>query len=128
MGEGHPLGGSVTADLRKKRVWDVGDFAEWLGVSHKQAKSILLRLDAEVGGMLLRRTRGANRGYWFFPSVLAKVKPEVFERVESLEARVGELEGRVDEYETTQRRILSQVGQNSRDIARLRPRRSSANA
>lgn len=114
------------AALRKKRVWKVSDFAAWVEISHKSAKSVLLCLDAELGGLLLRQSSGTNRGYWFFPAMLAKAKPELFEHIESLEQRLDDLEDAFSTMKTDQKRIVSQVGQNSRDVDRLKRTRRAA--
>lgn len=62
----------MTPRLRRKRVWDVADFAEHMQLSHWQAKALLKRLDEELHGMLLRKSGGKNRRYSFFPALLFK--------------------------------------------------------
>lgn len=112
--------------LRKKRLWTVADFAAWLGIKRKPALALLKRLDEELGSTLLMTSKGKKPEYTFFPALLAKAKPEIFERVEGLEMRVNELEERVGEISATQRRAIAQMGQNSRDIVRLQSRRPAA--
>jgi hypothetical protein len=112
--------------LRKKRLWNVADFAAWCGISHKQALSLLKQLNAETGGMLLRTSGGKKPEYTFFVAALAKVKPEIFERVDSLEARVDLLEEQMSERVVRERQIASQVGANSRDIVKLQRRPRAA--
>ena len=107
--------------LRRKRLWNVADFALFLGggTSHRQAKRLLLRWDRESGGRLLTPSEGrVNRRYEFAPAVLMKLHPEIFDRIESLEARVDELEEGVGELRGRQKRLGLQVGQNSADIAK----------
>lgn len=118
----------MTADLRKKRLWTAADFAEFLGggISPRAARALLKRWDAESGGRLLLPSSGTNRLFRFAPSMLLKLHPEIFDRVESLEARVEELEEEVSDVKAAQKRIVSQVGANSRDIAKIRSRRQSA--
>lgn len=112
--------------LRKKRLWNVSDFALWCGIGHKQALSLLKQLNAETGGMLLRTGNGKRPEYTFFVAALAKVKPEVFERVDSLEARVDNLEEQMSERVLRERQIASQVGANSREIVKLQRRPRAA--
>lgn len=112
--------------LRKKRLWNVADFAAWVGISHKQALTLLKQLNAETGGMLLRTGTGKRPEYTFFVAALAKVKPEVFERVDSLESRVDALEEHMTERVTRERQMASQIGQNTRDIVRLKAARKAA--
>lgn len=113
----------TASTVRRKRVWTVADFAEFLGIPPSTAKALLLRLDEELNGTLLIRSAGVNRRYQFFPALLAKAKPEIFERVESLEARVEQLADAQDALRTSQTMIAQQVGHNTRDIARLKARR-----
>jgi TolA-binding protein len=55
-----------------------------------------------------------------------KLHPELFDRIESLEGRVEDLEEELSETRAHQKRIVSQVGQNTRDIDRLKQRRPAA--
>lgn len=107
---------SIPAPLRKKRIWTVTDFATFMGVSSKSARAILKRLDREVGGMLLRKSEGKKPEYTFFPAMLAKAKPEVFERLETIESRVDEIEAEIETLRREQRMIVSQVGSNTRAL------------
>lgn len=109
-----------------KRVWTVADFAEWMGVPHRQARTILKRLNAELGGLLLQTNGGKKPEYTFLPSALAKAKPEIFERVQSLAVRVDELEETVESLRAAQKLIASQTAQNTRDIAKSRKARAAA--
>ena len=61
-----------------------------------------------------------------FVAALAKVKPEIFERVDSLEARVDSLEEQMSERVLRERQIASQVGQNTREIGKLQRRPRAA--
>jgi len=112
--------------LRKKRLWNVADFAAWVGISHKQALSLLKQLNAEAGGMLLRSGTGKKPEYTFFVAALAKVKPEIFERVDSLESRVDALEDQMEERVTRERQLAAAIGQNTRDIVKLARRPKAA--
>jgi len=107
--------------LRRKRLWTVADFAIFLGegTSPWKARTLLKRWNRESGGKLLMTSDGSvNRLYEFAPAVLMKLHPEIFDRIENLEARVDELEEGVGEIRARQRRLGSQVGQNSADIAK----------
>lgn len=95
-------------------------------LSHRQARELLKRLNEEVGGTLLRTTGGKKPEYTFFPAVLAKAKPEVFERLESLEEKVENLLEWREEQDGRTKRIVAQTGQNTRDIARIRSRERAA--
>jgi hypothetical protein len=112
--------------LRKKRLWNVSDFAEWIGVPRKAALALLKQLNTETGGMLLRTGTGKRPTYTFLVGALAKAKPEVFERVESLEGRVEQLEEHMAERVRREKLIAAQTGENTREIARLRTRRAAA--
>lgn len=114
-------------ELRRRPFWRVADFAAYTGFSHWQAKAILQRYDAELNGLLLRRSKGNNRLFVFAWRSLAKHDAGAFlddpletqSRVDALEDHVGDLDSRS--------RILgAQTGQNTRDINRMRERRVSA--
>lgn len=111
---------SALAALRRKRLWTAADFAAFLGddVSPRQARELLKRWDAESGGKLLMPSTGTNRLFRFAPAMLMKLHPEIFERIESLEFRVEELEEGLSDMRASQKRIVAQVGQNSRDISK----------
>lgn len=111
---------------RKRRVWKVADFAAHAGLSHGQAKRLLKRLDAKHGGRLLIPSEGANREYTFFPAVLSKLEPDLFSPIESVEFRLEEVEESVGELRADHRRIASQVGANTRQIAQLQLFRRTA--
>lgn len=104
---------------KKKRVWSVGDFAEHVGINHRQAKRLLQRLDREMKGRLLLPSEGANRQYKFVRAVLARARPEYFEDVESAEERIEELEEKVSEALRMLRMLGFQTGANSAAIAQL---------
>lgn len=124
------IGAHVTTTPRKKRVWSVQDFARHAygeddEAACRRARRFLMRLDAKHEHKLLLRTSGANRGYSFMPATLARLEPDLFEPVESLEFRVEAVEEKLDELTANERMIVSQVKQNSRDIAVMRMRRSN---
>lgn len=108
--------------LRKKRIWTVADFADFAGWHFLRARRFLIRMNDRHGGKLFLPRGGTNRPYEFYVATLAKLEPDLFEPIESLEMRVEELEESVSESRADQRRIASQVGQNTRDIARMRAR------
>jgi hypothetical protein len=105
---------------RKRRVWTVGDFAAHAGLSHGRALRLLKRLDDKHRGAVLIPSAGSNRSYTLFPATLARLEPDLFAPIESLEFRVEALEESADGMKLDQRRIVLQVGQNTRDIARIR--------
>src|SRR5690606_37787541 len=116
---------------RRRRIWTVADFAihayrEDSEPARRRARRHLKRLDAKHGGRLLIPSSGTNREYTFYPAVLARLEPDLFSPVESIEFRVDELEATVEEsFEelTSRQRIhAAQIAQNSRDIARLKVR------
>lgn len=113
--------------LRRKSLWTVGDFAAYAGISARQARRMLVAFDRELGGMLLRPSKGSNRRYSFFWAALAKHCPDAFvdDPIETL-TRTDRLEDRVDVAEVSLRAIAAQTGQNTRDIVRLRTRRPAA--
>jgi hypothetical protein len=117
----------IPAHLRKKRIWNVADFAEFTGLSHKAAKARLKTYNEQMNGMLLVPSRGANREYTFLPSVLARAISGLFDPIESLEVRVDELEDKVGELHQAQRIVAQQCGTNTRDIGKLRrPKHAAA--
>lgn len=105
--------------LRKKRVWNVSDFAEHAQISHGQAKRLLKKLDTKHAGKLLMPSDGANREYTFYPAVLSRLEPDLFSPVESIEFRLEEIEEKVDEHGANQKRIASQVGYLTRKVEQL---------
>lgn len=113
--------------LRRKPRWTVADFASYMGLSHKQAREMLKRYNEALGGMLLRTTAGANRGYTLFWAALAKHDPDAFlEDPIDQQRRIDVLEDGMSEAIAHQKIIVAQVGQNTRDIARMRRARSAA--
>lgn len=118
----------IPPHLRKKRIWTVADFAEFMSCSKWQARQLLKTYDREMKGMLIVRSDrdGSNRTFRFYPSQLARAFPQIFERVEGLGMQVDAIEDRVSELHQSQRVIVSQVGQNTRDIAKLKKVRSTA--
>lgn len=112
--------------LRKKRLWNVRDFAEWIGIPRKSALALLKQLDKETGGMLLRTGSGKRPTYTFLVGALARAKPEIFERVASLEGRVEQLEEHMAERVRRERMLAVQTGENTREIAKMARRRAAA--
>ena len=116
---------------RKKRVWTATDFAlhaydETTDAARRRALRLLKSLDAKHGGALLISTTRTNREFTFYPAALARLEPDLFTAVESLEFRLDAVEESIDEMKANERDIVAQVRQNSRDVARLRAVRSSA--
>ncbi len=110
---------------RKKRVWTASDFAEHAyretgDPARRRALRVLKRLDAKHGGALLIPSDGVNREFTFFPAALARLEPDLFTAIESLEFRVDALEEADEQRRANERDVVAQVRQNSRDIARLR--------
>lgn len=115
----------IPTKLRKKKVWDVEDFREFLGgdeagVSHWQARERLKTYDTQLGGKLLLRTQGTNRGYKFYPAALAKAFPELFESLEGVMVRLEDHEERLGDLFHQVRTLTSATAQNTRDIAKIR--------
>jgi len=115
----------VTPALARKRLWTVRDFAEFMGLSAKQARALLKKLNEEVGGMLLRSSGGRKPEYTLFPGSLKKAFPDLFVRLETLEARVDQIEERQEQTQQDLRRVAQQVGQLTRQVARLQSRRAA---
>jgi hypothetical protein len=117
---------------RRKRVWTVSDFARHAFDDEsepacRRARRFLKRLDDRHDGKLLIPSTGTNREFTFLPSVLARLEPDLFTPVESLEFRLDEAEEAIDTMKLDQRRIVAHVGQNTKDIGRLqRARRPAA--
>lgn len=109
----------------RKRIWDVGDFAAWMEISHKSALALLKTLNTECGGMLLRTTGGKRPTYTFFVGSLKRSKPEIFERIESLEGRVEQLEEQMSERTRREKLIAVQTSENTRKIAKLEIKRAA---
>jgi hypothetical protein len=106
--------------LKRKRLWTVSDFATWMGLTRKPAFALLKALDEELGGTLLRKSTGKKPEYSLIPALLAKSKPELFERVHGLELRIQSLEEWREEVDSTQRRTVAQVGYVTRCIEKLK--------
>ncbi len=112
---------------RKRRIWSVSDFAEHVGISHLRARRWLKRLDEKHGGRLLIPSTGMNRAFRLMPATLCKLEPDLFSPVESVEFRLDALEETTEALKLDQRRVIAQVGQNTRDIARIqRPKGAAA--
>lgn len=108
--------------LARKRVWNVADFATYAKMAHRRARRLLKRIDAKHGGQLLIPSEGTNREFTFYPAVLARLEPDLFTPVESIEFRLDLIEEDVAEAKRAAKIIAAQTGQNTRDIARLRSR------
>lgn len=105
---------------QKMRIWSVSQFAEHLGITHRQARERLKRLDAKHGGKVLLPSCGANRRYTVVVAALRRLEPDYFAPVEDVESRLEQMEETLDEVRRHLRMLGAQVGQNSRDIARRR--------
>lgn len=111
----------MTAPLARKRVWTVADFAKhaWNDDSEAaclRARRFLKRLDAKHHGKLLVPSDGANRMFTFYPALLAKLEPDLFTPVQSIEFRLEVLEDEVSEVKRHQKVVVGQVGANTRRI------------
>lgn len=126
----------IPAHLRRKRTWDVDDFAEFIGESHKVARARLQTFNEQMHGMLLVPSKGKNRRYTFSPALLAKAIDDgrlamaagLFDSIDALEMRVDTLEDHVGDIHAAHRIVASQTGQNTRDIATLKRGRARATA
>ena len=116
---------NVPEHLRRKRIWNVADFAEFAGLTHKVAKARLKTYNDQMNGMLLVPSRGANREYTFFPSLLARAFEGLFKPVDSLEFRVNDLEGKIEDMHQAHRIVAVQTGVNTNEIGRLKRRRAA---
>lgn len=109
--------------LRRKALWGVSDFAAYLGVSMQRARRLLLHYDRSLGGMLLRPSRGANRGYTFFWAMLARHHAEAFlDDVLETEQRIDTLENAQEEMGAKLRSLGAQTTQNTKDVALIKRR------
>jgi len=116
----------VTPDLRKKRIWNVADLAKFLGWHFLRARRFLLKLNAKHGGQLFLARGGENRPYTFYVATLARLEPDMFAPIESIEVRLDEVEEGLGEVRSDLRRTALQTGANTRDIAKLRSRTPAA--
>lgn len=115
----------MTPALRKKRVWTVADFAvhafnDDSDAACRRARRMLIRMNAKHGGALLIPSEGTNRKYEFLRAVLARLEPDYFTPVESIELRLDTLEDEQGSLRADQRRIVGTVGQHTRDIEALK--------
>lgn len=113
---------------RRQRIWSCATFAlHAYGTDSPaactRARRFLLRLDARHGGRLLIPSEGTNRRWTFYPARLFSLEPDLAAPVESLEFRLDELDEAIDEIRSNERAIVSQVRQNSRDVASMRAKR-----
>lgn len=114
--------------LRRKPLWRISDFALYMGLSHGQARAMLLRYNAELLGTLLRASDGAaNRVWTFFWRSLAKHAPEAFldDPIET-QARLDHHDEQLEVLHTSQRVIASTVGGHTREIEKIKRSRRSA--
>jgi hypothetical protein len=116
---------------RKLRVWNASLFALHAfgddgDAARRRALRVLKRIDAKHAGALLIVTEGTNREFTFYPATLARLEPDLFTAVESLEYRIDAVEEAIDELKANERATVSQVLQVSRDIAKLRSSRGRA--
>lgn len=107
--------------LRRKTFWSVADFAAYTGATFWESKRRLQRWNEELGGMLLRPSRGRNRRYTFAWRAVARQFPEAFDEdpIDVL-TRVDAIEDDVAVVKRAQHMLASQTGQNTRDIAKMR--------
>lgn len=116
---------------RKKRVWTVSDFAQYAysdasPQACRRARRFLQTLNTKHGGTLLIPSAGTNREYTLLPATLARLERDLFEAIETLEARLDAAEDAIDSVRTDQRDIVAQTRQNARDVAQLRRQRQKA--
>lgn len=116
--------------LRKQRVWTVALFAKHAydddsPPACRRARRFLKKLDAKHHGRLLIPTDGANREFTFLPSVLARLEPDLFTPIASVEFRLEAVEEDVGELRASQRRTIGQVGYLSREVTKLQKRQTT---
>lgn len=83
-------------------------------------------LNTKHDGQLLIPSAGTNREYTLLPATLARLERDLFEAIETLEARLDAAEDAIDAVRTDQRDIVAQTRQNARDVAQLRRQRQKA--
>lgn len=115
----------IPEHLRRKRFWNVADFAEFAGLTHKVAKARLKTYNEQMNGMLLTPSRGTNREYTFLPSRLSRAIPDMFEPIDSVEFRVNDLEDKIEKMHHAQRIVAVQTGANTNEIERLKRKRAA---
>lgn len=111
--------------LRKKRVWTVADFAahafnDDTEAACRRARRMLVRMNDKHGGKLLIPSEGTNRKYEFLRAVLARLEPDYFTPVESIELDIDTLKEETSALRADQRIIVGTVGQHTRDIEALK--------
>ena len=102
--------------MNLEREWTISDVAKMMGVSYKVAKTALLRLNEEVGGMLLRPSKGVNRQYTIRPAALKRACPDWFETTMNLEARVDAIEDLQKEEVARTNTIARTVGIDRKSV------------
>lgn len=86
-----------------EKVFTIGEVAKLAGWSRLRMWRHLRALDREVGGMLLKNVgRGSTPRWTVTMSGLQSVAPQWFRDSGSIEARVAELEERLDTIERVQ--------------------------
>lgn len=79
--------------LRLERVYGMAELAAMIGWDRRRLVRHLLRLNAELGGMLLRNIGSAERPRWTTTlSALRTASPQWFRDEEAVENRLQELE------------------------------------
>lgn len=116
-----PLTPAERKALRRKSLWRVADLARYMGESQQVARRVLQRYNAALGGMLLRPSKGRCRVYTFLWRPLAAHDPGMFlDDPLDAQAKLDEVEDIARATQQAQRMIANQVGENSRDISRLK--------
>lgn len=115
---------------RKQRVWTVATFAKHAfdddsPPACRRARRLLKRIDAKHGGRLLIPSDGTNREFTFMPAVLARLEPDLFTPIASVEFRIEAVEEDLGELRATQRRTIGQVGYLSRELTKVQKRHAS---
>jgi len=101
----------------------IREVAELAGWSYDRMKAHLLRLNRELGGMLLTVSAPPNRRYTLLLPALRRACPDMFESLDNLEMRVGEVEEATKSHEKRLGLMASHVGDITRDVAALKYRR-----
>lgn len=109
---------------RRPRIWRVRDvaahvFGESSPAACVRARRMLLRLQSM--NPRVRFLEGNGRAYRVVVAALRKAAPDLFAPLD-VEGRLAAVEEAVAELRVDQRRIVAQVGANTRAIERVRTR------
>lgn len=103
--------------MRSRRVWTVADFADHMGISHRQAKRMLVKLDAQHPGLI---DRSNARLLTVRVAGLEVAMPDIFLEVEPLEFRLARIEDDARALAREGELVASQMIANARYVGKLR--------